>query len=372
MIALELGGWLAASAGVVAAAAARRALAGRMETIARACHELRGPLTAVRLGLEGGAGNGMLTSDRLRAIHLELGRAALVLDDLDAVRTRRVWSRPPEPIDLEQLVSDSVEAWARPRPPTGSSSAPPGRATRTVSGDRLRLAQVTGNLIANAIEHGGGVVEVHGHGDRTRARVEVTDSGPGCRRRSLSWCAPAVAAGAGGGGAVEVSPSRPLSPPTRVAGSRWRRQCGARGSCWSCRRGGWWRGRRRRGSGRRGGGGGAVAGGVERVGVGPGGGGAAPEGPGRRACAPGRPRPMYFAAQPPPPPRRAHIRRGGSLSALCERRASRLGDSYMVPGRPGAASAPPRVTKPAPAAASPAPRQFARVARPHAGPAIAL
>ena len=46
-------------------------------------------------------------------------------------------------------------------------------------GDRLRLAQVTGNLIANAIEHGGGVVEVHGHGDRTRARVEVSDSGPG-------------------------------------------------------------------------------------------------------------------------------------------------------------------------------------------------
>ncbi len=180
MIALELGGWLAASAGAVAAAGARRALAGRMESIARACHELRGPLTAARLGLEGGAGNGALTPDRLRAIDLELGRAALVLDDLDAVRTRRVLSRLPEPIDLCQLVSDSVEAWR----PTAAAHGVELRASwsgdaQTVWGDRLRLAQVTGNLIANAIEHGGGVVQVHGHGDGTLARLEVTDTGPG-------------------------------------------------------------------------------------------------------------------------------------------------------------------------------------------------
>jgi signal transduction histidine kinase len=151
-----------------------------MESVARACHELRGPLTAVRLGLEGSAGNGALTPDRLRAIDLELGRAALVLDDLDAVRTRRGWSRPPEAIDLSQLVSDSVEALRPIAAAHGVSlrTSWSGDA-RTVWGDRLRLAQVTGNLIANAIEHGGGVVEVHGHGDRMRARVEVSDSGPG-------------------------------------------------------------------------------------------------------------------------------------------------------------------------------------------------
>ena len=180
MIALELGGWLAASAGLVGAAGARRALAGRMEIVARACHELRAPLTAARLGLDYGAGKGELTPARLRAIDLELGRAALVLDDLDAVRSRRVWSRPPEAIDLRQLVSDSVEAWR----PTAAAHGVELRASwsgdaRTVWGDRLRLAQVTGNLIANAIEHGGGVVEVHGHGDRMRACVEVSDTGPG-------------------------------------------------------------------------------------------------------------------------------------------------------------------------------------------------
>jgi signal transduction histidine kinase len=180
VIAFELAGWLTASAAGFAAAGVWRALAGRMESVARACHELRGPLTAVRLGLDGGAGNGELTPARLRAIDLELGRAALVLDDLEAVRTRRVWSRSPDAIDLEQLMTDSVEAWRPGAAALGVDLHSSWSGCRaTVRGDRLRLAQVTGNLIANAIEHGGGVVRVHGHGDQTRARVEVTDTGPG-------------------------------------------------------------------------------------------------------------------------------------------------------------------------------------------------
>src|SRR5207237_880514 len=48
-----------------------------------------------------------------------------------------------------------------------------------VHGDRLRLAQALDNLIANAIEHGGGAVEVCGRMDTGYVRVEVTDDGPG-------------------------------------------------------------------------------------------------------------------------------------------------------------------------------------------------
>lgn len=190
MIAVSVGGWLAASGAGLAAGGVWRALAGRMETVARACHELRGPLTAARLGLQLGASSGDLSPARLRAIDLELGRAALALEDLDGARTRRVTARhprrisawrPPEPIDLEQLVSDSVEAWRPVAAARGgvelrvSWSGCPAR----VWGDRLRLAQATGNLIANAIEHGGGRVEVRGCAGLGRARVEVIDAGPG-------------------------------------------------------------------------------------------------------------------------------------------------------------------------------------------------
>ena len=46
-------------------------------------------------------------------------------------------------------------------------------------GDRRRLAQAVGNLLANAIEHGGGTVEVR-VGRRGRlVRVEVSDDGRG-------------------------------------------------------------------------------------------------------------------------------------------------------------------------------------------------
>jgi signal transduction histidine kinase len=181
VIALSLGGWLAASGAGMAAGAVWRALSGRMESVARACHELRGPLTAARLGLQLGASTGELSPARLRAIDLELGRAALALEDLDTTRRRGIkpW-RPPEPVDLEQLVSDSVEAWRAAASARGvelraSWSGPSAR----VWGDRLRLAQATGNLIANAIEHGGGVVSVRGCADGGRARIEVIDTGPG-------------------------------------------------------------------------------------------------------------------------------------------------------------------------------------------------
>jgi signal transduction histidine kinase len=181
MIALSLSGWLAASGAGVAAGGVWRALAGRMESVARACHELRGPLTAARLGLQLGASTGELSPDRLRAIDLELGRAALALEDLSSAggRRPRAW-RPPEPVDLRELVADSAEAWRPAAAARGASlSVSWSGSSPAVWGDRLRLAQATGNLIANAIEHGGGAVSVQGRGEPGRVRIEVIDTGPG-------------------------------------------------------------------------------------------------------------------------------------------------------------------------------------------------
>jgi signal transduction histidine kinase len=181
VIAVSLAGWLAASGALLAAGAAWRALTGRMETVARACHELRGPLTAARLGLQLGARTGDLSSARLRAIDLELGRAALALEDLDIARTRRLVSRHlPERVDFAALLADSVEAW-RPAAAAGGVElhATWSGPAASVWGERLRLAQATGNLIANAVEHGGGSVEVRGSSRAGRLRVEVSDAGPG-------------------------------------------------------------------------------------------------------------------------------------------------------------------------------------------------
>jgi signal transduction histidine kinase len=174
--ALALTGWLAALTATGVVVGMRRARAGRAERVARAVHELRGGICAVAYGVHLAARLGELSSARARALALELGRAELALDDLDG------YSRPraAEHVDVRQLVRDSVEA---------SRGAAAARGVELelrwtgpeafVLGNRIRLAQATANLIGNAIEHGGGEVEVRGRGDGRAVRLEVVDSGTG-------------------------------------------------------------------------------------------------------------------------------------------------------------------------------------------------
>ncbi len=115
-----LTGWLAASIAVVVAIAALRWHAATLESVARVSHELRGPLTAVRLGLHLGTRGAELTEARIRALDLELSRAAVALDDLTAVRRLPALVGPGASalpgagagalVDLGALLSDCAEA----------------------------------------------------------------------------------------------------------------------------------------------------------------------------------------------------------------------------------------------------------------------
>ena len=61
--------------------------------------------------------------------------------------------------------------------PSGQVGAVPPEAF--VRGDRVRLAQALGNLLANALEHGAGTVEVAARTLSGRVRIEVSDEGGG-------------------------------------------------------------------------------------------------------------------------------------------------------------------------------------------------
>lgn len=170
---LGLGGWLLAAVGIGAATVLWVRLARHLEAVTRACHEVRGPLTAVRLGLE----LRQLSHARLRAIELELGRASAALDDLSAPRPRR---GPTEAVDVADLVGSSVEAWQAVAAAQGATlKLGRGPGSLVVAGERLRLAQAVGNLLANAIEHGGGRVDVAVLAGDGTVRVEVIDGGSG-------------------------------------------------------------------------------------------------------------------------------------------------------------------------------------------------
>lgn len=156
-------------------------MAARSEAIGHACHEIRGPLAAARLALALGLRLGRLDPARLRALDLELERAVLAIEDLERAR-RGATALPlqPQAVDVHCLVAGSVGAWQ-------GAAAAKGRQLRlqwsgpevVICGDRVRLAQALGNLIANAIEHGRGPVDLRASGTPEGARIEVRDRGPG-------------------------------------------------------------------------------------------------------------------------------------------------------------------------------------------------
>ena len=165
-------GWAAATLCGGLAALLQARLVRHAALVADAGHELRGPLCAARLGLHG--------IDDAAAIDLELRRAALALDDLVAAgRGNRARGRS-QLVDVGALLDDGAEAWAPLAAAFGASlSVEPLRGRALVRADPLRLAQACGNLVANALEHGGSPVRVRGRVVAGRVRIEITDAGPG-------------------------------------------------------------------------------------------------------------------------------------------------------------------------------------------------
>jgi DNA-binding response OmpR family regulator len=172
--------WLLAAVAIVVAAAGRSELRRRRELVARACHELRGPLTAAHLALHAGARHGDAPPQRLAAIDLELKRAGVALDDLAAARRGRRAPDRDEPVDVGDLLAYQAATWRIVAGVFGCrlELVEPGRGA-IVRGDRLRLAQAVGNLVANALEHGTGRVELLARSLGDRVRIEVADEGPG-------------------------------------------------------------------------------------------------------------------------------------------------------------------------------------------------
>jgi signal transduction histidine kinase len=173
--------WAVAAAALAMAALAWRELRRGRELVARACHELRGPLTAAHLALHAGARPGDPSAGaRLAAIELELRRAGLALDDRAAARAGRRARDRDEVVDVCELIAEQATAWRAIAPLFGCELRVGPRAPDAlVRGDRVRLAQAVGNLLANALEHGTGTVEVAVRSIAGRVRIEVTDEGGG-------------------------------------------------------------------------------------------------------------------------------------------------------------------------------------------------
>lgn len=179
-VAIAAGGW--ALAALVALLAERRLAAAR-ELAARAAHEVRGPLTAAGMALHLMARREEAPPERLAALEEQLERARLALEDLGAGRRGRSACDRVARMPVGSLLTELECAWAPAFVACGRTlsvgTAPAGL---SVLADRARLAQAVGNLIANALEHGRGRVELRPRVTGGRLRLEVHDEGGGLDR----------------------------------------------------------------------------------------------------------------------------------------------------------------------------------------------
>jgi signal transduction histidine kinase len=165
---------------VLALSLAVARLRRRLELVAEATHELRGPATAITFAV---ASLRRENGGERRALRLEseLERLRVGLADLDAARSGRRARSRPQPLVLEQLVDRAAAGW---RAPAGERAIRVhwDAGTTVVQADRGRLSQALGNLMANAVEHGSGPIDVRAVRRGTRSvHVEVGDAGPGRR-----------------------------------------------------------------------------------------------------------------------------------------------------------------------------------------------
>jgi signal transduction histidine kinase len=168
-------GWLFSAALLFVVVRLRR----RLELVARAEHELRGPLTAFGLALD--AARGTPAGRRLRLVlDAELARARAGLADLAAARTGRRADPVAEPVRVDRLLRSSASAWER-RGRRVQVRSEAGLAV--VAGDRGRMAQALGNVISNAVEHGSGEVTAVASRVDGRVRIEVTNAVAAGERR---------------------------------------------------------------------------------------------------------------------------------------------------------------------------------------------
>ncbi len=178
-----------------------RAVRANERLVADAAHELRSPLTGVRLALEVEQGREArpLLGDALA----EVDRAGHLVDDLLVLAKRPSASARREVIELHELVGQELAALPMRFPDVRVDQE---LAPVQVEGDREALRRVVRNLLDNAGFYGRGRVCVSTTAAAGTAVLNVDDDGPASPLRT------ARASSNGSPGSTRLGPGRPAAP----------------------------------------------------------------------------------------------------------------------------------------------------------------
>jgi signal transduction histidine kinase len=162
-------------------------MAGRLESAVRAqrefvsnaSHQLRTPLTGMKLRLESAiaqAGDPEVER-QLEAADKEIDRLAEIVERL-LVMARRIEGGGPSEIDLGEIVTRAVERWGERASRLGATLQVTGEGGRAL-GEAVDLDQILDNLLDNAIAYAPGPILIATGRDNSYVFVAVEDHGEG-------------------------------------------------------------------------------------------------------------------------------------------------------------------------------------------------
>ena len=163
-----------------------RSVQAQREFVANASHQLRTPLTAMKLRLEGAIADAPdeAVRQRLEAADLEVDRLSGIVDRL-LVMAREIEEGTSANVDLGEAVDRAVTRWnerAVERDSTVVSRGDGGSARV----DPTDLDQILDNLLDNATSYAPGEVTIESGGSNGQVFVSVRDRGPGIDPHDLA------------------------------------------------------------------------------------------------------------------------------------------------------------------------------------------
>jgi signal transduction histidine kinase len=156
-------------------------LRAQRDFIANASHQLRTPLTGVKLRLESIRAQGGETGESAAKAEAELDRLEALVGDLLELARASTSSVTGTTVDLAGVAESAVERWAGPATEGQHAIALGAHDPAKVYADPGDLAHVADNLIENALKYSppGSRVTIEAAVSDGRATLVVADDGPG-------------------------------------------------------------------------------------------------------------------------------------------------------------------------------------------------
>jgi signal transduction histidine kinase len=149
--------------------------------VANASHQLRTPLTGIKLRLEAIRAEGGPAGENAAKAEEELDRLQALVGDLLALAGAATESPAGTNVDLSNVVEDAVERWWAPAREAEKTVELGRHEPASVFADAGDLAHVVDNLVENALRYtpAGAHVTVESAIEDGRASLVVADDGPG-------------------------------------------------------------------------------------------------------------------------------------------------------------------------------------------------